>query len=144
MASINQTIIVRTDLFGTEDVGLLSAQVAHIHFEIMRSFFNENIIESENVVSTNLTNDFPDVELVKEWMKEPYLLVKQVPNQESLRYFIDEAIEQNIVINKWYDTVYVRLSKTQQRAFPNVLVGASFGPDDADKIRTILGDLPLL
>ena len=144
MASINQTIIIRTDLFGPEDIGLLSAQVGHIHFEIMRQFFRNNLIDDEDVINSKLSNSFSNVKLFKEWMEDPYLLIKQVPNKEALIYFIEEATIAGIEVNKWYDTVYVRLSKTQQKAFPNVLVGASFGPDDADKIRTILGDLPLL
>lgn len=130
----------------------MSAQVAHIHFELGRKVllnqagggnpiapfvFNRPLEEKP---STPVLSE----EKLDEWLKQPYLLVKQVPNLEALRYFQAEATKKDIVVSEWFDTVYVRLSKTKQQAFPNVLVGISLGPDDADVIRTVVGDLPLL
>jgi len=138
MASINQTILIRTDLFQLpEDIGLLSAQVAHIHFQLVRETMLQNSLNYP-IAGVTDTYDF------KEWIQEPYLLVKRVPNAEALNFFKEEAERTGLTVRSWTDTVYVRLSKTQQKAFPNVLVGISIGPSDSDKIRTILGDLPLL
>jgi len=135
MASINQTVIIRTDLFNLpEDMGLLAAQVAHIHAKVFLS---------ENVCSEILPNHIVAEDFVA-WKEEPYLLVKQVPNAEALKHFRDLADKINLPIYEWYDTVYVRLSATMKQAFEMVLVGISIGPADADRIRTVVGDLPLL
>jgi len=153
MASINQTVIIRTDLFDMgKDIGLLAAQVAHIHFNLFRVMLMDAEMACRK--DTNcMENGHLDINLPKmgqlgkdisEWLREPYLLVKRVPNLEALQYFSQSATASGIEVHEWFDTVYVRLSSTQQKAFPNVLVGISLGPCDADKIRTIVGDLPLL
>jgi len=133
MASINQTIIIRTDIFSLpDDLGLISAQVGHLHFEGTRAALNDGAdFES-----------FP--EEYKEWIKEPYLLVKRIPNREALTHYHDLAIKNGLPVYEWADTVYVRLSPTQKLAFPDTVVGIAIGPTDADKIRTVVGDLPLL
>ena len=136
MASINQTVIIRTDLFDmSKDIGLLAAQVAHIHAMALRHLWQLRELKDELGIAAPL---------FREWLREPYLLVKRVPNLEALKYFSQAATASGIEVHEWFDTVYVRLSSTQQKAFPNVLVGISLGPCDADKIRTIVGDLPLL
>ena len=144
MASINQTLIIRTDIFNLpEDSGLLAAQVAHIHFEITRDMIDQGMDDDgKSVLIFNEQGEQgADFE---EWVKEPYLLVKKVPNLEALDHFHKLAKEAGLPTNEWKDTVYVRLSPTMKQAFPNVLVGISIGPADADKIRTVVGDLPLL
>lgn len=134
MANIGQTIIIRTDIFELpQDMGLLSAQVAHIHFEFIRDCINN---DAHGI--------FLKSDIMKGWLKDPYIFVKKVPNIESLRYFIDLGIQNDIVVREWNDTIYVRLSPTMKKAFPNTLVGISLGPDDSDKIRSVVGDLPLL
>lgn len=131
MSNINQTIIVRTDLFNLpEDIGLLSAQIAHIHMEQIRQKLSDHDKEFN--------------ELENNWIRDPYLLVKKVSNKESLEYFAEKAIGSGITCTKWHDTVYVRISSETKKAFPNVLVGISLGPDDSDLIRTVVEDLPLL
>jgi len=143
MASVNQTILIRTDLFQLpEDIGLISAQVAHIHFQLFRQMINSQNSFKDNFMEIKLEPGDKDVFV--EWLKEPYLMVKKVPNAEALKYFKEEAIQLGLTVCGWRDTVYVRLSKTQQKAFENILVGISIGPSDNDKIRTVLGDLPLL
>ncbi len=143
MASVNQTILIRTDLFQLpEDIGLISAQVAHIHFQMIRQLINSQNSFKDNFLEIKLEPENKDV--VVEWLKDPYLLVKKVPNLEALEYFEDEAVRLGLTVYGWSDTVYVRLSNTQKKAFEGVLVGISIGPSDNDKIRTVLGDLPLL
>ena len=134
MANIGQTIIIRTDIFNLpEDMGLMAAQVAHIHFESMR----QHILDTKRS-KLDLT---PSENM---WIKEPYLFVKKVPNIEGLNHFKHLAWEAKLPVTNWVDTVYVRLSPTMKKAFPNTLVGISIGPADADAIRTVVGDLPLL
>jgi hypothetical protein len=48
------------------------------------------------------------------------------------------------LVHPWEDTIYLDISPTQRKAFENVFVGFSIGPCDADVIKTIIGDLPLL
>lgn len=144
MANIGQTIIIRTDIFDLpQDIGLLSAQVAHIHFEYMRNVLTQHATIKEDHIDIPRGNE-GRFNMLQEWLKHPYIFVKQVPNVESLDYFSDLAAAGDIVCSSWYDTVYVRLSPTMKKAFSNTLVGISLGPDDADRIRSIVGDLPLL
>lgn len=144
MANIGQTIIIRTDIFELpQDMGLLSAQVAHIHFEYMRNILTQHAKIQEDHIDIP-KGDEVRFNMVQEWLKHPYIFVKQVPNIESLVYFSDLAAADGVSCSSWYDTVYVRLSPTMKKAFPNTLVGISLGPDDSDKIRSVVGDLPLL
>jgi len=132
MANIGQTIIIRTDLFDLpNDMGLLAAQVAHIHMEVIRkSLIKEGKLDNS--------------EEMESWLENPYLFVKKVPNYEGLKHFIDLAELAKLAVTSWWDTVYVRLSPTMKQAFSGVLIGISIGPADADEIRTVVGDLPLL
>ena len=142
--NINQTIIIRTDIFDLpDDTGLLCAQVGHIHFQISRDMIQEGLDDDGKaiVILNEKGEQGSDYE---EWLKDPYLLVKKVPNLESLYHLQAESICANLPTCQWKDTVYVRLSPTIKKAFEDVLVGISIGPADADKIRTVVGDLPLL
>ena len=140
MASINQTILIRTDLFNLpEDTGLLTAQVAHIHADL----FILGMGRKDNQLTFEPRENLK-LECFKEWIKQPYIFVKKVPNAEALDHFSNLAASKGLYITEWRDTVYVRLSSTMKQAFSEVLVGVSFGPDDADLIRTVVGDLPLL
>ena len=79
-----------------------------------------------------------------EWLKTPYLYIHGVPNAETLDFFIKKAEENGVPFSLWRDTVYIKISETQREAFPNVLVGAAFGPCESDRIRVVIGDLPIL
>lgn len=145
MANIGQTIIIRTDLFDLpQDMGLLAAQVAHIHFEMTRKILNKNYIAKEQFIGIELPNEVVETEAFIEWMNQPYLFVKRVPNAEGLRHFWKLAQEAKLPTAEWRDTVYVRFSSTMKQAFKDTLVGISIGPADSDRIRTVVGDLPLL
>jgi peptidyl-tRNA hydrolase len=133
MSNINQTIIIRTDLFSMNDVGLISAQVAHIHGEIFRNYLKEDVKVTQEENAT-----------FREWVMAPYILVKRVPNLEALDYYEKLAKDNGLVVQGWFDTVYVNLTPTLKKAFSNIKVGISIGPDDSDSIRTVVGDLPLL
>lgn len=133
MANLRQSILIRTDLgFPT---GLLTAQVAHLHLEPFRK---RMYLSPRN----STKNVFSDEEL--EWMKDPYLFVYEVKNIESLQHYIKKAMVAGVSCNEWRDTVYIKMSDTQMEAFPTVLIGVSLGPCDSDKIKAVIGDLPLL
>ncbi|MCK9434787.1 MAG: hypothetical protein M0R32_08240 [Candidatus Cloacimonetes bacterium] len=132
MANLRQSILIRTDLgFPT---GLLTAQVAHLHFEPFRKKIYSLPEPGEAV--------FQSEEL--DWMPDPYLFIHEVKNIESLEHYIKKAKEAGVNVHQWRDTVYIKMSDTQTEAIPNVLVGVSLGPCDSDKIKTVIGDLPLL
>jgi len=145
MANIGQTIIIRTDLFDLpKDMGLLSAQIAHTHMEGTRQMILENLTKDEGFVGIKLDNEGEVGADFGEWMETPYIFVKEVKNKESLLYFEAAAREAKLPVSLWTDTVYVRITPTVQKAFHDVPVGLSIGPADADKIRAVCGDLPLL
>lgn len=133
MANLRQTILIRKDL--DFPVGLLAAQVAHLHMERFRGMLLESIKES---IKVQVDPDDAG------WIHDPYVFVHGVPNAEVLEYFIKEAKAANIPISEWRDTVYINISATQRRAFFPVKVGATLGPCDSDKIKAVIGDLPLL
>lgn len=144
MANINQTIIVRTDLFKLpDDLGLISAQTAHIHMQHVRKTFidrmQQDSVQGEQIVITDNVFDNNFVE----WIKKPYILVKKVPNLEALNHYLNVALDEDLLVSEWEDTVYIRLSETQKIA-RKTLVGIAIGPCDNDKIRSVIGDLPLL
>jgi peptidyl-tRNA hydrolase len=128
MSMLRQSIVCRKDLGFS--IGLMAAQVAHIHFERIRKM----LIDKESFDFVNMT----------EWLKAPYVFCHGVPNLEALEHFYAKAMDEEIPVAKWHDTVYVQVSETQKIAMPNVFVGFSIGPVDSDKVRVILGDLPLL
>jgi len=135
MANLRHTLLVRTDL--NLPVGLLAAQIAHLHFETFRKRINED--KTISFTSETIAND------VMEWLKDPYLFIHRVPNLEALEYFMMEFDEKTTIpVVKWSDTIYLDLSPTQKRAFEDVLIGIAIGPTDSDRIKAIIGDLPLL
>lgn len=129
MANIKVSVLVREDL--RLEKGLLSAQVSHIVMEKSRQF----ILDKRNI-DEHL--DFRD------WLVKPYVYIHKVPNWEFLKYYQEKAILNNVEVNEWKDTIYLRASENQIQAFDNVLVGISLGPTDSDKIKSIIADLPLL
>lgn len=136
MANIRQSILFRTDL--NLDIGLAMAQAAHLSMVL----FRDAILKSDLVADENESLLFTKDEV--EWLKNPYLFIHQVPNKEVLEYFIKQAHDAGIAVNRWYDTIYVNISSTQTKAFENVLVGITLGPCDSDRIKVVIGDLPLL
>lgn len=133
MANLRQTILIRKDL--DFPIGLLAAQVAHLHMES----FRKTMLDAPDPVNKfELTQDEAG------WLKDPYVFVHGVPNLEVLDFFIKEAKALGIDVHEWRDTVYINISATQRRAFFPVKVGATLGPCDSDKIKAVIGDLPLL
>ena len=132
MSSLRQSILIRTDL--NLPVGLLAAQVAHLHFETFRKR------------STGDSAGLPIVLTQKEgeWAHDPYLFVHQVPNSEALDFFDNEATKAGINVESWWDTIFLQLSPTFRKAFDHVKVGIVLGPEDSDKIKAVISDLPLL
>ena len=134
MANIRQTILVRTDL--NLPVGLLTAQVAHIHMELFRNKMLNHVGGGKDV----LTNE----EI--EWLKDPYIFVHGVPNKEFLEFYMKEANKFKVSCVEWRDTVYLKAGTGEAETvpFPDVLIGCSLGPADSDKIKVVTGNLPLL
>lgn len=126
---LRQTVIVRTDLGFT--TGLYAAQVSHIHMEAIRqSLLNERVPNS----------------LTLEWLEDPYIYVHGVPNKEALDYFENKArAENDLDVHSWTDkTLRLNLSDNLKVDLADVKVGISLGPSDADIIRRVIGDLPIL
>ena len=121
--NIRHTVVIRTDLNLSR--GLMSAQVAHIQDAFMRELLWDK--KEPNMDQAN-------------WIKHPYLSVLAVDNPEELKILIAEAKEQGIDVHEWRDLIP---SKNLNRSMPDVLVGASFGPTDMDRIKAITGTLPL-
>jgi len=120
--NLRHTILVRTDL--NMPLGLLAAQVAHIH----------------SLPFTQCVDD----EKFKEWVKDPYLSIHGIAFIEALEYFIEQAKRREVRVIPWRDTIYTSLAPNMRVALPDVLVGVSLGPDDSDVIKSVIGDLPLL
>ena len=123
MANIRHTVVVRKDLNMT--AGLMSAQVAHISDAFMRERIRDE-------------KEFSNEEL--SWMEDPYISVLSVDNKEELDAIVKQAMEANINVHVWTDLMY---SENLKYALPNVVVGASFGPCDMDRIKAITGNLSL-
>lgn len=127
---LRHTLLIRTDLGMPQ--GLFSAQLAHIAQEV----FRQHHLNKSN--RANL-----DAKAI-EWIKDPYLFVHGVPNREALFYFMEQANKQGVACYIWEDTIFLEIADGQTITLPKVLVGCSLGPDDADKIRLVIGKLPLL
>lgn len=128
MAMIKQDILVREDLGFTR--GLMAAQVAHIHALPMQTFIQRGLKLNENLDLAN-------------WIDNPFMFVRGVPNPEVLEHLMKRAKEVGVPVHTWRDTVYLQVAG-QDVAFENVLVGASLGPCDADKIKLVVGTMDLL
>lgn len=124
MANIWNNAVIRRDL--NMPVGLVASQVAHI----VKGFMIKRILDGK---------DFTNDEL--EWMRKPYLNILAVDNLEELNIVIGLAKDAGIQVNPWIDTIP---STNLKRVMDNVLVGASFGPDDMDRLKIATGTLPRL
>jgi peptidyl-tRNA hydrolase len=139
MANLRQTILIRTDL--KFPIGLLAAQVAHLHMETLRQEIRASGVKNDkDPTSVRFDSGVNTLE----WLDDPYVFVHGVPNLEVLNHFAEKADHADIVVSSWRDTVYIDISSTQREAFPDVLIGIVLGPADSDAIKVIIGDLPLL
>jgi len=140
--NLRQTIIIRTDLqFPT---GLLCAQVAHLHMDRLRIELNAGEFHPSEREFRFKIGPHEGAEKVHEWLQSPYVFVHGVPNLEVLNHFHAKAINNGVQTHQWRDTVFVDISDTQREAFSDVMIGIVLGPDDSDKIKAVIGDLPLL
>jgi peptidyl-tRNA hydrolase len=140
MANLRQTIIVRTDL--NLAVGLLAAQISHIHFEKIRRELNRSLSGiKEKEVGGELFKFSKDE---WEWMESPYIFIHGVPNIEAYHYFKKKAEDALLSVVEWTDTIYLSFYEGHKDAFKNVPIGFSIGPADSDAIKAIVGALPLL
>lgn len=139
MSNVRQTILIRTDL--KLKTGLLAAQVAHLHMEQVRQILTAQDKDAITIDFSAMGEVGADLQ---EWLNTPYIFVHGVPNKEALDYFAQVAREKKIIVTNWSDTIFLEFSKKQKVALPQVLVGIVLGPTDSDKIRSVIGDLPLL
>ena len=128
--NLQQNIIIRTDLGFTR--GLLTAQVAHIHALPMV----QAILEHKESTAICLDKMFA-------WLSSPFVTVLGASNIEILDHFIDLAEAEGIVVHQWRDVVNCNVSDSLTLNF-DTIIGASFGPDESDKLKKIMGQLPLL
>ena len=143
MSNVVQRILIRSDL--DLPMGLMAAQVAHIHMQGVRNLLNNSNKNPKRDSATISYSDFgvygADLE---EWLKEPYLFVHKVPCLEILDFFHTEFQKAKIPVCEWKDTITINISPTQKKAFPLMKIGIAIGPCDSDKIKAIISDLPLL
>ena len=142
MANIRQTILIRTDL--QLPVGLLAAQVAHIHFEAFRQMGLNPPSEHKCDYRPPLVCEGFESVCDRSWLESPYVFVHGVPNLETLNFFATKAHENEVKMYPWRDTIYLSIAPGMTQAFGDVLVGVALGPADSDKIKMVIGQLPLL
>lgn len=119
--------IVRTDL--GFNLGLMSAQVAHLMMEPIRVA----LLNEEDQISSN----------TMEWLKKPYMYVYSVGNKETLEFFCKKGKENGLPIYEWRDTVWVDIGGKKE-VMEGVLVGVTFGVLESDVLKSVVGNLPLL
>lgn len=149
MANIVQRILIRTDL--DLPMGLMAAQVAHLHMEIIRRAFREPEVKTgarsklpEGVFKIDFSYMGGAGANLEEWIKEPYLFVHKVPGFEVLDFFHKEFLKSAVPVYEWKDTITINISPTQKKVFPSMKIGIVAGPSDSDRIKSVIGDLPLL
>lgn len=149
MANIRQSILVRTDL--NLPNGLLAAQISHIHFELFRKRLKANNC-SLQLFDTNsdggdaggtIDEDYLDKNDLINWIASPYLFIHQVPHGEALEYFKYKALEAKLPVIQWQDVIYQNLSDDLRVPF-HMPIGLAIGPADSDRIKMVIGTLPLL
>lgn len=123
MANVGLTCVIRKGLRLPE--GLLAAQASHISDQWMR----ERILDGK-----------PFTEEEMSWMKTPYIAILQVDTLEELKAIYSEAQTENLNPVVWKDTIH---SIALNRFIPDVMVGISLGPADADKVKVVTGKLKL-
>lgn len=123
MPNIRHIVVIRKDL--QMPPGLMAAQVAHISDAFMR----KAVIKNVNLSSDQLN-----------WIQSPYISVLSVNNKEELDIVCSQAISADIDVHVWNDLIY---SENLRRNMPDVVVGASLGPCDMDRLKAITGTLPL-
>lgn len=121
--NLRQSVVVRRDLNLTP--GLLAAQVAHISAQM----FFEKIRDCVKFSNTEL-----------EWIREPVISILAVNNFDELRILEDMAVKIGVSYMEWTDTIPSQIFAGR---FLEVVVGASFGPDNDEKIKQVTGTLPL-
>lgn len=129
MSNLGVRVIVRTDLGFTP--GLLAAQASHLAMEQVRQTILDGI---------DMKKERPDL---YEWLRKPYLYVHAVSNKESLEFLATKAAASGVTTFAWRDTVYITVGDKKE-ALPNILVGFAFEACDADKVKAVIGSLPLL
>lgn len=147
MSNIRQSILLRQDL--NLPKGLSEAQVAHLHAkksnDILLHLLEVDLPKVDNLTPNIISTEFGilKTDLIS-WLKTPYTFVHGVPNMEVLRHFCKIANDLKVPYTEWRDTVFLQISKTQQITVENCCIGIALGPFESDKIKAVIGDLPLL
>jgi len=139
VANIRQSILIRGDL--DLPMGLMAAQVAHLHMEGIRILIR-NLKTKKQKLDFSLMGEMGyDLD---SWLESPYLFVHKVPCLEVLDFFHGEFHRVGVPVYEWKDTITIDISPTQKKAFSGMKIGIAVGPCDSDKIKSIISDLPLL
>lgn len=142
MANIRQSILIRTDL--NLPVGLLAAQVAHLHMETIRSFLSNKLLKLTKDSAIDFSEMGEHGAILEEWLESPYIFVHGVCSYEVLDLYFNEFKKWQIPVYEWRDTITIDISPTQKKVFKDLLVGIVAGPSDSDRIKSVISDLPLL
>jgi hypothetical protein len=109
----------------------MAAQVSHLVMEQVR----QTILDEMDI-----KQECPNLH---EWLLNPYLYVHAVGNKESLEFLLAKAKTLGVPTFEWRDTVYVSIGDKKE-AIRDVLVGFSFEACDADRVKAVIGTLPML
>ena len=139
MSMTQAALVIRKDLLLPE--GLLAAQAAHI---------GDGWVRNRIIAAVDMATAGDDIKPIHElfkseevdWMRRPYVAVLAVQTREELEHVYRKALDNSdLTVTKWTDTIY--MPTFEKVALPDIFVGFSIGPGDADAIRRITGNLPL-
>ena len=132
MSMLKQVVLIRTDLGLPR--GLLMAQACHVHMDALRM-----AVLNREANGPAITKDMLD------WLAMPYLFIHGVSCKEAFDHYLNLAqVVHNLPVATWHDTISLSFYEGQKMVLSNVPVGFSIGPCDSDKIKAVIGDLPLL
>ena len=118
--------------------GLLAAQACHLNDEwlrarILESKANRNCVKGE---SKTVNFNLPEFQ----WLEGPVLSILAVNTPEELEVLKKRAKDVGVAFREWHDTIP---SQIFPKVFLQTFVGIAFGPDDDEKVKQVVGDLPL-
>jgi len=138
--NVRMSCVVRRDL--SMSPGLLSAQVAHISALWLHRLLEAAPAKGNKKRHVDVTIELSNEE--RQWLNGPVLSVLAVDTPEELDVVVKKAREVGVEVQTWRDTIRSQVfSSPEKPVYLEVIVGASFGPDDEEKIKQVTGSLPL-
>ena len=132
MSSTRMAVVVRRDLQMTP--GLLAAQVLHAGMMFVAKGNRQRHKKDDEAYLVEFSGTQMD------WINEPYVAVLAVDTKEELELVSKMAIEEKLAVHAWHDVIP---SKVFDGRVLECFVGVSIGPVDADRLRKVVGTLPL-